>query len=123
MSPMHTYSANGIYEVCLTVSNEKSSNTSCQELQIGPVANQNIQRDYDINIFPNPVEDVTRLVFHDYLPEEAMIILYDASGQKVFSERVYQESTIDLSSLNSGVYLYEIVDGGNKIDGGKMIKI
>jgi len=123
MSPLHDYDSNGVYEVCLTVSNENSSNTSCQELQIGPVANQNIQREYDINIFPNPVEDVTRLVFHDYLPERAQIILYDASGKKVFSVRVYQECIIDLSVLNAGAYLYEILDGDRFLTGGTIVKM
>jgi len=122
-SPLHEYDSNGVYEVCLTVSNENSSNTSCQEIQIGPVANQNIHREYDINIFPNPVEDVTRLVFHDYLPEQAQIISFDASGQKVFSARVYQECVIDLSGLNAEAYLYEILDGGDFLQGGKIVKM
>ena len=122
-SPLHTYAANGVYEVCLTVSNENSSNTSCQELQIGPVANEDFVREYDISIFPNPVEDVTRLVFHDYLPEKAMIVLYNANGGKVFTARVYQESMIDMSMLNPGVYFYEIQDGGSVLDSGKLVKI
>lgn len=122
-SPLHNYQSNGVYEVCLTVSNENSSNTSCQELQIGPVANQSIKREYNINIFPNPVEDVTRLVFHDYLPEKAAIVLYNANGGKVFTARVYQESMIDLSMLSAGVYIYEIQDGGSVLDSGKLVKI
>jgi len=122
-NPIHDFQNNGIYEVCLTVSNENSSNTSCQELQIGPVANQNIQREYDINIFPNPVDDFTRLVFHDYLPEQAKIVLYDASGQKVFSARVYQECMVDLTSLIAGTYLYEIVDGSEFLGSGKIVKM
>ncbi len=77
----------------------------------------------DINIFPNPVEGITRLVFTDYLPEEAFIVLYDASGKKVFSTRVYQESSIDLSELHAGVYVYEIVDGDELLLSGKIVKI
>ena len=123
MSPLHDYDSNGVYEVCLTVSNENSSNTSCQELQIGPVTNQNIQREYEVNIFPNPVEDVTRLVFHDYLPERATIVLYDASGKKVFSTRVYQECMIDLSSIHAGAYLFEIIDGDIHLMSGKIVKM
>jgi len=122
-NPIHDFQNNGIYEVCLTVSNENSSNTSCQELQIGPVANQNVHREYDINIFPNPVDDFTRLVFHDYLPEQAKIVLYDASGQKVFSARVYQECMVDLTSLIAGTYLYEIVDGSEFLGSGKIVKM
>ena len=123
MSPLHTYSANGIYEVCLTVSNENSSHTSCQELQIGPVANSNIGREYDISIFPNPVEDFTRLVFHDYLPEQSSIFLHDANGSKVFSSRVYQESMIDFTGLQKGVYFFEVIDGSTFLISGKIVKL
>jgi len=123
MNPLHSYDSNGNYEVCLRVSNENSSNTSCQELQIGPVANQNTLHQYAINIFPNPVEDVTRIVFEDYLPEHAEISLFNLSGQKIFSARVFQECQIDLSSLNPGAYLYEITDGENLLNNGKMVKL
>ena len=123
MNPIHTYNSNGVYEVCLTVSNENSSNTSCQELQIGPVANEDFVREYDISIFPNPVEDVTRLVFHDYLPERSSIILYDAKGLKVFKSRIYQETMIDLSDLKSGVYFYEVIDEAIFLTSGKIVKL
>ena len=123
MNPLHSYETNGVYEVCLTVNNENSSNTSCEELQIGPVVTQDIQREYEINIFPNPIEDLTRLVFRDYLPENAQLVFYDSSGKKVFSRRVYQESLLDLSSLLSGVYLYEIHDGDLFLQSGKILKM
>ncbi len=122
-SPNHIYDTNGVYEVCLTVSNENSSNTSCQELQIGPVANNDVTIAYNISLFPNPVEDYTRLVFHDYLPEHAQLILYGSNGAKVFSSRVYQESLIDISSLKAGVYFYEIIDGQVLLDTGKIVKM
>jgi len=47
-NPLHSYATNGTYEVCLTVSNENSSNISCQQLQIGPVSNTNLERQYDL---------------------------------------------------------------------------
>jgi len=121
--PLHSYASNGVYEVCLTVSNENSSNTSCQMLQIGPVANLDVNRNYYISIFPNPVEDFTRLVFHDYLPEYSKIILYDTNGLKVFSSRVYQESMVDMSQLKSGVYFYEVLDGDTSLGSGKLVKL
>lgn len=121
--PLHHYDENGTYEVCLIVSNENNSHTSCQELQIGPVANQNLKLEYNISIFPNPVEDYTRLVFHDYLPEKAVIELYNANGGKLFTARIYQESMIDLSILSAGVYMYQIQDGRSVLDSGKLVKI
>ncbi|WP_367391129.1 PKD domain-containing protein [Lewinella sp. LCG006] len=36
--PDHTYASPGIYEVCLTVSNDLGSDTDCRILELGPVA-------------------------------------------------------------------------------------
>jgi len=122
-NPYYEYSTNGIYEVCLTVSNENSSDTSCHELQIGPVSNQDPSRTYDISLFPNPVEDFTRLVFYDYLPEYCIFNLYDAKGERVYSIQVYQQFTLDLSHLMDGVYFYELSDGDSVLKSGKLVKI
>ena len=39
--PDHTYAAPGIYEVCLTVSNDLGTDTHCRTLDLGPVSVSN----------------------------------------------------------------------------------
>ncbi len=57
--PYHSYAASGTYNVCLTVSNENSSNTSCRTITIGTSSvDDGISAAVaDITLFPNPVED------------------------------------------------------------------
>ena len=122
-SPVHSYNEKGIYEVCLTVSNENDSHTSCQEINIGTSAINQQPKEYAISLFPNPVEEYTRLLIHDYLPENARMIIYDASGKKVHSVKVHGgENNIYLGGLGQGVYVYEILDVGVWVYGGKFVK-
>ena len=74
--PMHSYSEKGIYEACLTVSNENSSHTSCQELNFGISSTSEDLFSPDISIYPNPTDDFVRITFHDYLPQSASISYY-----------------------------------------------
>ena len=54
MHPLHSYSEKGIYEVCLTVRNENSNNTSCQTLNLGITSTTDNDIEIDFSIFPNP---------------------------------------------------------------------
>jgi uncharacterized membrane protein len=52
-SPYHTYAQNGSYKVCLTVSNENSSNTSCRNITIGTSAtDDDLSSVADVTLFP-----------------------------------------------------------------------
>ena len=81
--PFHAYAEDGIYEVCLTVSNQYSSDTSCGTLFLGVTSLDDHTQDRHITLFPNPVEDVTRVAIHDYLPQSAQIRFSNQQGQIV----------------------------------------
>ena len=122
--PQHTYSGSGIYEVCLTVSNENSSNTSCQTLNLGMVSTTEETLEYDISVFPNPTSDFLRMTFHDYLPRHASVVFYDLSGAQVLTHSLIGGANIvDLTSLVSGTYVYEVRDQGVVIGGGKVVRL
>src|SRR5690606_2847439 len=53
-SPVHIYTENGIYHVCLVVSNQYSSDTLCRVLQLGVSATHNTMLQSHINVAPNP---------------------------------------------------------------------
>ena len=109
--PLHSYSAPGVYEVCLTVSNESSSNTSCQTLFLG-VSSTEEESAIDVSIFPNPVRDNLRLTLHNYLPQDATLRLINISGQQVLATKVIGGvNMIDVSGLSSGTYVYEVREG------------
>ena len=122
--PLHSYTEKGIYEVCLTVSNENSSNTSCQTINLGIVSNTQKVEKFDISVFPNPISDYLRLTFHDYLPQNASVIFYDVSGASVLNHPLSGGANIlDLNLLESGTYVFEIRDQGIVIGSGKVVKI
>jgi len=124
-SPEHSYNDYGVYEVCLTVSNENSSHTSCDTLNLGMVNTQDdLQFDYGINLFPNPVEDYTRLAFQNYIPVDGIVTIYNAAGSRVLNEKLNGiEQVLDLSFLESGAYVFEIIDRGVVLKTGRLVKI
>jgi PKD repeat protein len=122
----HTFPADGTYRVCLTVSNENSSNTACRDITIGVSSTDDEENIHpiDVHLFPNPVEDVLLVTIGEYVPADAYIEFYSTLGQQVHRQKAYfGHNNIDLSSLPSGVYTWRIVDRGDEIKSGKITKM
>jgi len=120
--PFHTYTASGTYEVCLTVSNENSSNTTCRTVTIGTSSSDDAKLKADITLFPNPVSDMLQVTLGEYIPENGKIYIYDATGRQVLSQRLYYgHNHIDMSHLQPGLYLWTAEDDGVKIKSGKVV--
>lgn len=121
--PIHHYKEKGIYEVCLAVSNENSSDTSCKTLNIGSTSNLNKDIEIDFTVFPNPTEGLIRFQLQDYLPQNGKLLLYDIEGHIVREESIRVGAKVmDISDLDSGTYLYQLVDGKAMLKTGKIIK-
>jgi uncharacterized membrane protein YciS (DUF1049 family)/uncharacterized protein (DUF2236 family) len=61
----------------------------------------------DINIYPNPAENILNINFKDFLETEA--VLYDISGRMVRNKTLSNvNSTMDVSQLQNGVYILEL---------------
>jgi len=121
--PTHSYAENGVYEVCLTVSNENSSDTSCKTLFLGTSSTEEFSQP-DFSLYPNPTDGLTRLMLQGYLPREGVLRLYDLQGKLVLSQAVRTgASVLDLSSLDIGTYVYELQDGKNLLKSGKVVRI
>ena len=87
-------------------------------------AGDSLGNERHITLFPNPVEDLTRVAFHNYLPQEAQIRLCDNRGQLVLMDRLGSLSQmVDLSGLTTGVYIYEVWDGAVRLTSGKVVRI
>lgn len=123
-NPTHTYDGNGVYEVCLTVRNENSSNTSCRTIMLGTNAVGDLMLEADISLFPNPVRDDLVLSFHDYIPMDAELIIYDVQGRKSEKYRLRSEmKMVDLIRSPTGMYLYPVLDGTEVLKSGRLSKI
>jgi hypothetical protein len=121
--PYHSYDKNGVYEVCLTVSNENSSNTSCRTLTIGTSSAADITDQIELSIYPNPFVDQVLVTLGEYIPQDGSIVVYDISGKEVHEARIYYGwNNVNLSHLTSGTYVYELRDGEVVLKSGKMVK-
>ncbi len=123
-SPYHTFPHQGVYHVCLTVSNENSSNTTCRDIALGTSSSADISASKaDITTFPIPVEDYLLVTLGEYVPAHGEISLYDISGHPVLTQRLYYgQNSIDMQSLPSGIYLWRFTDGSEQVREGKVVK-
>jgi PKD repeat protein len=120
--PNHNYSGIGIYEVCLTVSNDLGSDTHCRTIELGPVGLDD-PITLKFTTFPNPVQDVMVFDLGDYMPLNGSFMLYDAVGREVFSQQVlYRQASFNLRHLKVGVYYYSFWDQGRKLGAGKVVR-
>jgi len=122
--PLHSYDEMGVYEVCLTVSNENSSDTSCDTLYIGVSGTEDFVDKVSLSVYPNPTEGMTRFLLSGYLPRQGVLLLYDLKGQLVLQEEMRTGVTVvDLSGLDIGTYVYELRDSEKVVGSGKIVRI
>ncbi|MCI1267146.1 MAG: PKD domain-containing protein [Saprospiraceae bacterium] len=123
-SPLHTYSKNGVYEVCLIVKNKNGADTLCRTLYIGVVSNSDPNKNMDFQLFPNPCTSVLIINVNDYLPSKMLMTIYNLEGTEVLHKRLYQGSNvIDVEGLNSGVYVVQIKEQGIIVRSEKLVKM
>lgn len=68
-----------------------------------------------VNIYPNPSSDYLNVVLNNFNAKQAELMLYDITGEKVFS--IFTENTngnisIPLSNLSAGVYVLKFAAPG-----------
>ncbi len=124
-SPYHTFAQNGTYRVCLTVSNENSSNTSCRTITLGTSSSndESISR-ADVSLFPNPVQDFLLITLGEYVPAFGQVMIYDVTGRPVITQRIYYgQNSVDMSALPAGMYVWKLMDGAYEVKEGKVVKM
>jgi hypothetical protein len=77
------------------------------------------------SVSPNPASDVVNIVLDaDFEIENTTFILTSMEGKEVRNQRLQQvSSTVNISSLAKGEYLYRITDSGKLVAEGKLIKL
>jgi len=119
--PQHTYAQDGLYQVCLTVSNANGEHTLCRTVLIGTVATQEPHQAFSVKVYPNPVQD--RMVL-EWGGETAQFTLSDALGRLVLQGTLRKgNNAFDLGRLPAGLYVYSIVQGGKAASAGKIVKL
>jgi len=121
--PEHVYSTSGIYNVCLTVTNENGSSSTCQDVKTA-VYELTEDKSGMLSIFPNPAKDHVSFGSNTLSWEAfpATMNMYDILGRLVLSQPIqYATDVVDISALGAGVYTWSL-DKNNRIYGqGKLV--
>jgi hypothetical protein len=121
-SPVHLYTAPGIYTVCLTVCNANACDTACQEIEVKAVSNTTYQADQDQwQLYPNPAGEILHL--QPETPIET-IQIFDATGREMRSLSVTPSNegiTVHIRQLPGGLY-YLVLRLKDRVWSGKFVK-
>lgn len=128
----HTYSANGTYEVTLTIFGSSPNNEECcfttirREINVDCIHGSDSKRikgvassDHKATIYPNPSNGTFMISSLNSKVKMTTIEVYDMSSRLVYSLNSVQNQTrvnVDLKNQQSGIYLVKIVyaDGSVK---------
>jgi PKD repeat protein len=114
-NPAHTYAALGTYNVCLTVTNDCDTSTSCKAVDV-LVGVRDPQAWSELTLYPNPAQDLVTL--HGLADKGGLLntTLFDVFGRKLIAteSQVGRDFSQDLSleGLSAGVYFVEVSKGG-----------
>lgn len=118
--PIHTYPSPGLYYACLTVSNEYSSDTSCQWIDIQSVST-NVPAEETYIVHPNPFTDYIEITPSDGY-HAFRITIVDIHGRVIASPEITCPCRLKLGNVPDGVYFYTLEANGKTIGCGKLLK-
>jgi hypothetical protein len=78
------------------------------------------KNELEINIYPNPTTGIVNIGTMG-ISENVSIAIYNTSGKRVYSNQEFTGSLINMSGLNSGLYLVK-VSSGSKVSNVKLFK-
>jgi hypothetical protein len=120
---VHTYASAGKYEVCLTVSNAHATNTFCRTLFLGVSASDDPEIQERISVFPNPFHMQLVVAAGSNL-RNGMFYLYDLSGRLVRQvTTLIGVREMETGDLATGIYFWEVREGGERVSAGKVVKM
>ncbi|MEI6764449.1 MAG: T9SS type A sorting domain-containing protein [Bacteroidota bacterium] len=73
------------------------------------------QNERNIKVYPNPAADIVTIEFKNGIFENAIVELYDLTGQKVLVETIESGSSkhqINLKEMNAGFYYCKVINNG-----------
>ncbi len=126
-NPVHLYTANGTFDVCLTASDGCSSDTLCDSVSIIGAGIAALSAAEIPDIFPNPSTGQAVVEFNLSQPSLLTLTLYDVAGRELnilFSGMLMEGKKsipIHLDNLSPGTYLLEIKTS-ESIYVGKVVK-
>ncbi len=120
--PAFDYADMGIYNLCLTVSNEYGTDTYCQQVSIDSTTSVGFLSNDPLYVYPNPF--TAEIVINGgYLNSHSIFKLFSLDGKLVASCKIKSNNhQFVLPDLSHGMYLYTISEKEQIVHSGKLIK-
>lgn len=125
-NPVHTFSAPGLYTVCLIVKNQYAADTFCRQVSVGVVdAVENLPLSPRISVAPNPFSQSFRVLLPALMPgTRARFALYDALGRRLHETALTDfETDIPAADLPPGAYYWVFSVNGQAVQQGRCVKM
>jgi PKD repeat protein len=96
-SPLKQYAVSGSYQVCLTISANGCSNTSCQNIEVRDITSISEQNGSGVafSAYPNPVVDAFNVSIRLDAASKVELKVFDLAGKEI--------STVDAGTLAAGM--------------------
>jgi PKD repeat protein len=120
VTPTYSYDSSGVYTVTL-IATDECGQESVKVREITASEVNVVVYESDILIYPNPVNNIL-YIENQHIEQSFVTSIFDITGKKVYENRTASnEETIDISYLNSGIYIIKMEEKG-KINYSKIIK-
>jgi PKD repeat protein len=125
-NPIYSYSEEGTYEVCLTVSNDFDSDTFCKTVTVTTTNTKNLASDISFELYPNPTSDRVFVSVQSPTSQSLSLQITNLLGEVMttvsLSSGMFNQE-ISLESFASGTYFYQLLGEEQVFDSGKLLLI
>jgi PKD repeat protein len=124
-SPVHTFPGDGVYAVCLSVSNLNGEHTFCKTVYIGTstVDGDEKSKENFLLVYPNPASDAITIKLKRLLAKPAEFRLFDFMGKEM-SVQSFDNGTgtylLKLDGLPPGAYFWSLMVAAEIVQTGKL---
>ncbi|MBN2484965.1 MAG: T9SS type A sorting domain-containing protein [Bacteroidales bacterium] len=102
-SGVFSSSTDGVY----TITAQANSITATAKITVNPVSSVDFSGTGQIRLYPNPAGHVLNV---SGIEEDTKIVIYDHLGRLMLTETLEQSGTLDISSLDAGLYSIQVAN-------------
>lgn len=103
INPVHEYTENGEYLVCLFATDECGTREFCNTIQIVGSSTENLSNRLIVELYPNPTRHTLNIALIGIqLPET--IYVYNSAGERLLEREASEKMQIDIRGLPAGMY-------------------